>query len=127
MADNTDVKKKQLEELEQRRKKILGMGGPDRVETQKKKGKLTARERIDTLLDEGTFQESGMFAKSRGAVTDIAADGVITGYGKVNGRKVYLYSQDFTSSGGTLAEVHAEKIANILDAALKSGCPVIWK
>ena len=125
MADNTDVKKKQLEELEQRRKKILGMGGPDRVETQKKKGKLTARERIDTLLDEGTFQESGMFAKSRGAVTDIAADGVITGYGKVNGRKVYLYSQDFTSSGGTLAEVHAEKIANILDAALKSGCPVI--
>ncbi len=125
MTEDADVKKKQLTDLEQRRKKILEMGGSDRVKTQKKKGKLTARERIDILLDKGTFQESGMFAQSRGAVTDIAADGVITGYGKINGRKVYLYSQDFTSSGGTLAEVHAQKIANILDAALKSGCPVI--
>ena len=125
MTEDTDVRKKQLIDLEQRRNKILEMGGSDRVKTQKKKGKLTARERIDSLLDKGTFQESGMFAKSRGAVTDIAADGVITGYGKVDGRKVYIYSQDFTSSGGTLAEIHAQKIANILDAALKSGYPVI--
>jgi methylmalonyl-CoA decarboxylase subunit alpha len=125
MTENSDVKKKQLEELEERRAKVRTMGGSDRVEAQKKKGKLTARERIDALLDKDTFREMGMFARSRGAVTDIAADGVITGYGKISGRTVYVYSQDFTSSGGTLGEIHAQKISNLLDTAMTSGCPVI--
>ena len=65
-----------------------------------------------------------MFAQSRGGV-DVSSDGVITGYGEINGRKVYIFSQDFTSSGGTLSEIHAKKIANMLDAAMKNGCPVI--
>lgn len=125
MTEKTDVKRNQLKELEERREAVRAMGGSERVDAQKKKGKLTARERIDALMDAGTFRETGLFAKSRGAVADIPADGVITGYGKIDGRKVYVYSQDFTSSGGTLAEVHAQKICNILDTALKSGCPVL--
>ncbi len=125
MSEDTEIKKEQLANLKERRKKVLGMGGSDRVEAQKKKDKLTARERIDALLDKNTFRETGMFARSRGAVTDIPADGVITGYGKIDGRKVYIYSQDFTSTGGTLSEVHAQKICTILDSAMKTGCPVI--
>jgi acetyl-CoA carboxylase carboxyltransferase component len=101
------------------------MGGSDRVATQKKKGKLTARERIAALLDEGSFRETGLFAKSRGTVTDIAADAVITGYGSIDGKKVYIYSQDFTSTGGTLAEIHSQKICRVLDSATREGHPVI--
>ena len=116
-----------LEDLEKRRQKILDMGGKERMESQKKKNKLTARERIDQLLDKGTFCETGMFGKSRGTgnVDDIPADAVITGYGEINGRKVFLFSQDFTTMGGTLAETHAKKISNALDAAIKIGCPII--
>jgi len=125
VSEDTDIKKKQLAELQERREKVEEMGGSDRVEAQKKRGKLTARERIDALLDKNTFRETGMFAKSRGAVADIPADGVITGYGKIDGRKVYVYSQDFTSTGGTLSEIHAQKICTILDSAMKTGCPVI--
>ncbi len=116
-----------LSELEQRRQKIAAMGGPDRVAGQKKKNKLTARERIDLLMDKGTFHELWMFGTSRGAASpdDAPADAVVTGYGQVNGKTVYVYSQDFTTQGGTLAETHAEKICLCLDAALKAGCPVI--
>jgi acetyl-CoA carboxylase carboxyltransferase component len=128
LADEEKTQKEaMLADLNQRRQKIAGMGGPDRVATQKKKNKLTARERIDLLLDKGTFHELWMFGASRGTCTpeEAPADAVITGYGKINGRTVYVYSQDFTTQGGTLAETHAEKICLCLDAAMKAGCPVI--
>ena len=126
MPEDTEAKAKQLAELEKRRAKIKEMGGRENVEKQKKKGKLTARERIDMLLDEGTFREIGMFAKSRStAYKEVPADGVITGYGEIDGRKVYIFSQDFTSMGGTLSEIHGAKICNIIDNAMRAGCPVI--
>jgi len=125
--DDTQIKQSLLADLQERREKALAMGGAARVETQKKKGKLTARERIDLLLDEGSFHEIGMFAEGRGAMdpADSPADGVVTGYGNIEEKKVFVYSQDFTSVGGTLAEVHAQKICNVLDAALRLGCPII--
>ncbi len=123
-----DEDKKQREELlaelQKRRNKIEGMGGEANVDRQKKRGKLTARERIDQLLDKGTFRETAMFAQSRSGA-DVASDGVVTGYGEIDGRKVYIFSQDFTSAGGTLSEIHAKKIANLLDSAMRNGCPVI--
>ena len=126
MTEENEAKKKQLAQLGERRRAALALGGAERVEAQKKKGKLTARERIDALLDPGTFREIGMFAKNRNtAYGEIPADGVITGHGKINGRKVYLFSQDFTSIGGTLSETQADKICHILDAAMKVGCPFI--
>jgi len=125
MTEDAETKKKQLDALKERRNKVSEMGGSDRVEAQKKRGKLTARGRINVLLDDGTFREMGMFARSRGTVSEIAADAVITGYGNVDGRRVFVYSQDFTSTGGTLAEIHAQKICRILDSATKEGCPVI--
>ena len=125
MSDDAAIKAKQLADLKSRRQSAQEMGGRERVESQIKRGKLTARERINRLLDSGSFRETGVFAKSRGAVNDLAADGVITGFGKVDGRKVYIYSQDFTSSGGTLGEIHAQKICRVLDSAMKAGVPVI--
>lgn len=127
MEEEKGKKESLLNDLEQRRVKAKEMGGRSRVEAQKKRGKLTARERIDILLDKDTFHETGIFAKCRGAASpgDAPADGVVTGYGEINGRKIYIYSQDFTSIGGTLAEIHARKICNTLDSALKAGCPVI--
>jgi len=126
MTEDSEIKQKQLAELEERRQKIKQMGGKERVEAQRKKGKLTARERIDMLIDEGTFHEVGMFAKRRNtAYKDIPADGVITGYGEIDGRKVCVFAQDFTSMGGTLSETHGRKICNIIESATKSGCPVI--
>src|SRR3989304_4531179 len=124
MPEENEIKKKQLDTLKERRMKAAEMGGGERVARQKESGKLNARERIDALLDKGSFRETGMFARSRGA-TDVIADGVITGYGRIDGRKVYIYSQDFTSNGGTLSEIHAQKICRALDSALKEGCPVI--
>ncbi|MFC2005495.1 acyl-CoA carboxylase subunit beta [Chloroflexota bacterium] len=127
MSEDTEGKARQLAELVQRRGKIEWMGGEERIEAQKKKGKLTARERIEMLLDKGTFREIGIFAKSRGAVSygEVPADAVITGFGEIDGRKVYIFSQDFTSMGGTLSEVHSRKICNAIDSAMKSGCPLI--
>jgi acetyl-CoA carboxylase carboxyltransferase component len=127
MDEERRQKEAQLGDLEQRRQRIAAMGGPDRIASQRKKNKLTARERIDLLLDPGTFHELWMFGASRGvcAPDEAPADAVITGYGQVNGRTVYVYSQDFTTQGGTLAEIHADKICLCLDAALKAGCPVI--
>jgi acetyl-CoA carboxylase carboxyltransferase component len=89
------------------------------------KGKLTARERITLLLDKGTFAELGLFASQKEHGDEIKCDGVVTGHGKIDGRTVCVYSQDFTQKGGTLGELHAKKIANIMDLAIKTGCPII--
>jgi len=105
-------------------------GGEARIESQHKKGKLTARERIELLIDKGTFEEIGMFVTPRESAfgterEQFLGDGVITGYGKVNGRLMYVFAQDFTVFGGSLSEAHAEKICRILDLAMKNGAPVI--
>jgi acetyl-CoA carboxylase carboxyltransferase component len=108
---------------------VLG-GGLKRIETQHQKGKLTARERLDLLLDPGTFNELDMFVTHR--ATDFGldeqrfpGDGVVTGYGQIDGRLVYVFSQDFTVFGGSLSEAHAEKICKVMDLAMKNGAPVI--
>ncbi|GCD79591.1 methylmalonyl-CoA carboxyltransferase [Schleiferia thermophila] len=105
-------------------------GGEDRIKAQHEKGKLTARERIDLLLDPGSFQELGMLVKHRSKNFGLdkqvfLGDGVVTGYGTINGRLVYVFAQDFTVLGGSLAEAHAEKICKIMDHAMKNGAPVI--
>ncbi len=119
-----------LEALAQWRQEALKGGGPERVARQHKKGKLTARERIALLLDDGTFHELEPFVTARpdemGLLTKrYPGDGVITGYGQVNGRTVYLYAQDFTVLGGTLGEMHAQKICRVMDLALRNGTPII--
>ncbi|MGL5891745.1 MAG: acyl-CoA carboxylase subunit beta, partial [Bacteroidia bacterium] len=108
---------------------LLG-GGQKRIDAQHKKGKLTARERLHFLLDEGSFEEIGMLVTHRSTEFGLEkekypGDGVVTGYGKVNGRLVYVFSQDFTVFGGSLSETHAEKICRIMDLAMKNGAPVI--
>ncbi|MFM7343415.1 MAG: acyl-CoA carboxylase subunit beta, partial [Betaproteobacteria bacterium] len=119
-----------LEQLEQKRAAARLGGGAKRIEAQHAKGKLTARERLEVLLDEGTFEEWDMFVEHR--CTDfgmedniIPGDGVVTGYGMINGRLVFVFSQDFTVYGGALSESHAEKICKIMDQAMKVGAPVI--
>ncbi|MBD1392385.1 acyl-CoA carboxylase subunit beta [Mucilaginibacter glaciei] len=121
---------KKLENLQQKRDQALAGGGQARIESQHKKGKLTARERLHFLLDDGSFQEIGMLVSHRS--TDFGmekekypGDGVVTGYGNVNGRLVYVFSQDFTVFGGSLSETHAEKICKIMDLAMKNGAPVV--
>jgi len=123
--EDKQMKDELLAQLRERREKIKEMGGSESVERQRKRGKLTARDRIDQLLDKGTFHEIGTFAKSRTAGAEISSDAVITGYGEIDGRKVYIFSQDFTSAGGTLSEIHAKKICNVIDSAVKQGCPLI--
>jgi propionyl-CoA carboxylase beta chain len=105
-------------------------GGQSRIDDQHKKKKLTARERVDLLMDEGSFEELGMLVKHRSRnfgldKQEFLGDGVVTGYGKINGRLVYVYSQDFTVLGGSLSEAHAEKICRIMDLAMQNGAPVI--
>lgn len=105
-------------------------GGEARIEAQHQKGKLTARERISLFLDEGTFEELDKFVLHRSTDFELdkayyPGDGVVTGYGEVNGRLVYVYSQDFTVFGGSLSETHAEKICKIMDLAVKNGAPII--
>jgi len=93
---------------------------------QQEQGKLTARERITLLLDRGTFTEIGLLARScKPESKELKGDGVVTGYGKIDGRQVYVYSQDFTQKGGTLGEMHAKKICRVMDLAMKTGCPII--
>ena len=104
-----------LKQLERKRAQAYLGGGERRIEAQHGKGKLTARERIDVLLDEGSFEEWDLFVEHRStdfgmAEQTIPGDGVVTGYGTINGRVVFLYSQDFTVFGGSLSEAHAEKI-----------------
>ena len=119
-----------LDELEHRREQARMGGGQKRIDAQHAKGKLTARERIELLLDEGSFEEYDMFVTHRCtdfgmADTKMAGDGVVTGWGTINGRITYVFSQDFTVFGGSLSETHARKICKIMDMAMKNGAPVI--
>ena len=107
-----------------------GGGGAERIEKQHQQGKLSARERISLLLDEGSFQEIGAFVEHRSTNFGLdkqkyLGDGVITGYGTIHGRLVYVYSQDFTVLGGSLSETHAAKICRIMDMAMKNGAPIV--
>ncbi|NNF03899.1 MAG: acyl-CoA carboxylase subunit beta [Rhodothermales bacterium] len=119
-----------FEDLQARRQEARAGGGEKRVRKQHEKGKLTARERISILLDEGSFEELGMFVRHQAHDFGLEenrpyGDGVVTGYGTVDGRLVYVYSQDFTVFGGSLGEAHARKIVKIMNLALENGAPVI--
>lgn len=119
-----------INELKLRKEQIMLGGGEDKIAKQHEKGKKTARERIDALLDEGSFVEIDAFVTHRCSEFDMMstkapAEGVVTGYGTVYGNTVYVYAQDFTVIGGSLGEMHAKKICKILDMALKNGAPVI--
>src|SRR6266446_1878320 len=130
--ESSDLKgtQEKIAELQRLKAEAMLGGGKKRIEAQHKKGKLTARERLDLLLDPGTFNELDMFVTHRS--TDfgleeqkIPGDGVVTGYGQIDGRLVYVFSQDFTVFGGSLSEAHSEKICKIMDHAMKNGAPVI--
>ena len=115
--------------VKHKQKALLG-GGEDRIKKQHEKGKLTARERVELLMDRGTFEEIGMLKEHRSydfgmEHQQFPGDGVITGFGKINGRLVYVFSQDFTVFGGALSETHAQKICRIMDLAVENGAPVI--
>lgn len=119
-----------IEKLEIRREGAKQGGGEKRVEAQHKKGKLTARERIELLLDKGSFEEFDMFVEHRSSEfgmekQKIPGDGVVTGWGTVNGRTVFLFSKDFTVFGGSLSETHAQKIVKVQDMAMKARAPII--
>jgi propionyl-CoA carboxylase beta chain len=119
-----------IRQLEAKREAARLGGGDRRIKAQHAKGKLTARERLDVLLDEGSFEEFDMFVEHREtefgmADQKVPGDGVVTGYGKINGRLVFVFSQDFTVFGGSLSETHAEKICKIMDQAMKVGVPII--
>jgi acetyl-CoA carboxylase carboxyltransferase component len=119
-----------LQDLRERERQVKEMGGAKAVAAQHARGKLSARERLDLLFDPGTFRETDMFMKHRGTMfgidkVDIPADGVITGYGKIHGRPVAAFSQDFTARGGSLGEMHAKKICKVMDMALTAGMPFI--
>lgn len=119
-----------IEELEHRRNQARAGGGERRIQSQHSKGKLTARERISALLDPGSFEEYDMFVQHRCTdfgmdETRFSGDGVVTGWGTINGRVVYVFAKDFTVFGGSLSEAHAEKIIKIQDMALRNRAPVI--
>jgi len=119
-----------LKELWDRERKIKALGGPERVEKQHKSGKLTARERLNLLFDPGSFHELDLFVQHRATLFGmdkvvVPAEGVVTGHGTVNGRPVCAFSQDFTSMGGTLGEMHAKKICKVMDLAMKCGVPIV--
>jgi len=120
-----------IEELRKPRKKAMAGGGADKLEKQRKQGKLTARERIEAMVDPRSFEETGLFAEHRSTLFGMAgrhfaADGVITGAASVGGRLVHLASQDFTVSGGSAGEVHSIKVAEIMEQSLKTGSPFIF-
>jgi propionyl-CoA carboxylase beta chain len=119
-----------IRQLEEKRARARAGGGARRVEAQHKKGKLSARERIEVLLDEGSFEEWDMFVEHRCSdfgMSDnkVPGDGVVIGYGTVNGRLVFVFSQDFTVFGGALSEPHAEKICKVMDKAMQVGAPLV--
>jgi propionyl-CoA carboxylase beta chain len=119
-----------LEKLEERRARARAGGGPARIEAQHKRGKLTARERLELLMDKGSFEEFDMFVEHRSAdfgmeKSKIPGDGVVTGWGTVNGRTVFAFAKDFTVFGGSLSEAHAQKIVKIQDMAMKARAPII--
>lgn len=119
-----------INELREKRERAMIGGGPDRIDAQHKKGKLTARERLDLLLDPGSFKELDVFVTHRTSdfgmdEKKFPGDGVVTGYGKVDGRLVYVFSQDFTVFGGSLGEMFAEKVVKVMDLAMRNGAPFI--
>ena len=127
MTDKVNPRIQKLQDL--RIQSGLG-GGPERIERQHRNGRLTARERIEILVDRGSFREIDAFITHR--TTDFGlderkfmSDSVITGWGTIDGRLIYVFSQDFTVMGGSLGEVHAEKILKIMDMAMKNGAPII--
>ena len=130
--DPSSIKAAFRHRLESQRQRALNGGGSNRIDKQHKKGSLTARERLDLLFDTDTFTEMDQLKVHRcqefGMNTEenkIPGDGVVTGYGKVNGRNVFAFSQDFTVFGGSLSETHAQKIVKIMDMAMRVGAPVI--
>ncbi|ERL47136.1 sirohydrochlorin ferrochelatase protein [Candidatus Micropelagos thuwalensis] len=119
-----------IEKLEERRRIARLGGGEKRIEAQHARGKLTARERIELLLDEGSFEEYDMFVEHdchEFGMEDqkIPGDGVVTGWGTVNGRAIYIFAKDFTVFGGSLSKAHAQKINKVQDMALRNGLPII--
>lgn len=121
---------RKIDELAERRRKVEMGGGEKKIRAQHERGKLTARERVDLLLDEGTFVELNPFVEHRAThfgmdQVEAPGEGVLTGYGKIHGRPVYVFAQDFTVFGGALGEMHALKIARIMDLAAKNGAPII--
>lgn len=127
---NTEILQQKFDELHRKNEEALLGGGEKRMEQQHAKGKLTARERVALLLDEGSFEELGKFVMHRGKDFGLdkeyyLGDGVVTGYGTIHGRLVYVFSQDFTVFGGSLSETHAEKIVKLMELAMKNGAPVI--
>ncbi len=119
-----------FEQLQSLRDEAQKLGGESRIAAQHKKGKLSARERVELLLDKGSFQEIGMFVKHQSTNFGLdkqrfLGDGVVTGFGTINGRTVYVFSQDFTVLGGSLSGANAEKICKVMDLAMKNGCPII--
>ena len=122
--------KEVIAELERRRAEARLGGGIKRIEAQHKRGKLTARERLELLLDDGSFEEFDMFVEHRCIDFGMEeprsrGDGVVTGWGTINGRVVYVFAKDFTVFGGSLSEAHAQKITKVQDMALKNGAPII--
>ena len=121
---------KRIEELKAMREKARAGGGARRIDSQHAKGKLTARERLDLLLDKGSFQELEPYTSQRkdvmgGVTEEFFGDGVVTGYGEIDGRTVYVYAQDFTVQGGALGEMQSKKICRVMDLAVKNGSPII--
>lgn len=124
--NNNEIIDKKIQRLNELKEQSLMGGGQKRIDSQHSKGKLTARERIEQLIDAGTFREiDGLAMSNTGAEERFLGDGVVTGFGDINGRKVVLYSQDFTVLGGSLSEQHGKKICKIMDMAMKNGYPVI--
>src|ERR1041384_3117703 len=119
-----------LELLQPKRAEAELGGGQERIDAQHRKGEMTARERLDVLLDPGSFVELDRFVTHRStdfglAEQQILGDGVVTGWGRVDGRLIYVFSQDFTVFGGSLSETHAEKICKVMDLALRNGAPIV--
>ena len=122
--------KERIDELRKRKEQALAAGSEKAVDAQHAKGKLTARERVDALLDPGSFTETDMHAVHRSSdfgmdKRKVPGDGVVTGHGTIDGRRVCVFAQDFTVFGGSLGEVHAEKITKVQDLAIKMGVPCI--
>src|SRR5215831_5144428 len=130
-ADTRKSMEELVEALRKKKEHLEQGGGPDRLARQKEQGKLTARERIDALVDAGSFEEIGLFARHQQthfgmAGKEVPADGVVTGAAAVDGRLVHLASQDFTVLGGSAGEVHSHKVADVMDLALKTGSPFVF-
>ena len=131
MAEQRKTMDDLIGELRRTKERLRQGGGPERLAKQKEQGKLTARERIDALVDPGSFEEIGLFAQHRQvnfglAGKEISADGVVTGAASVDGRLVHLASQDFTVLGGSAGEVHSHKVADVMEMSLRSGSPFVF-